>query len=167
VSKKLLTDTGAACWFPIDIGGREYLPTMQSRWKTNEEGMRRLIEQLAQRRVVRFYARNDNLGCVIPYEYMHVEHSYEPDFLVRLNVPGKEVTVILEVKGYADDRTQQKHEATQRWLAAVNTWGKLGTWDFHVCRNPQTLDKELIYVQQQWMSALAHGQEPKGEKHAV
>ena len=34
---------GAACWFPIDIGGREYLPTMQSRWKTNEEGMRRLI----------------------------------------------------------------------------------------------------------------------------
>jgi adenine-specific DNA-methyltransferase len=34
---------GAACWFPIHIGGREYLPTMQSRWKTNEEGMRRLI----------------------------------------------------------------------------------------------------------------------------
>jgi type III restriction enzyme len=118
------------------------------------------LEQLAQRQVVRFYARNDNLGCVIPYEYMHVEHSYEPDFLVRLNVPGKEVRVILEVKGYADDRTQQKHQATQRWLAAVNTWGKLGTWDFHVCRNPQTLDKELMYVHQQWLSAPDHRQQP-------
>ena len=99
---------------------------------------------------------NDNLGCVIPYEYMHVEHSYEPDFLVRLNVPGKEVTVILEVKGYADDRTQQKHQATQRWLAAVNTWGMLGTWDFHVCRNPQTLDTELMDVHQRWVSAPDH-----------
>ena len=114
------------------------------------------LEQPAQRQIVRFYARNDNLGCVILYEYMHVEHSYEPDFLVRLNVPGKEVTVILEVKGYADDRTQQKHQATQRWLAAVNTWGKLGTWAFHVCRNPQTLDKELMYVRQQWLSAPDH-----------
>jgi len=78
---------------------------------------------------------------------------------VRLNVPGIEVTVILEVKGYADDRTQQKHQATQRWLAAVNTWGKLGTWDFHVCRNPQTLDKELMDVHQQWLSVSDHRQQ--------
>ena len=34
---------GAACWFPVAIGNREYLPTMSSRWKTNEEGMARLI----------------------------------------------------------------------------------------------------------------------------
>ncbi len=34
---------GAASWFPVTIGGREYRPTMQARWKTNEPGMARLI----------------------------------------------------------------------------------------------------------------------------
>jgi type III restriction enzyme len=111
------------------------------------------LEQLVQRQIVRCYARNDHLGCVIPYEYMHVPHSYEPDFLVRLNIPGPDVTLLLEIKGYEDDQTQQKHQATRRWIAAVNNWGKLGKWDFHVCRNPQTLDKELTYVHQQWMRA--------------
>ncbi|MGH3635383.1 MAG: DNA methyltransferase, partial [Mycobacterium sp.] len=38
---------GAASWFPVIVDGREFLPTMQSRWKTNESGMRRL--QLAGR----------------------------------------------------------------------------------------------------------------------
>src|SRR5687768_5249080 len=30
---------GAASWFPVSLGGREFRPNMQSRWKTNEEGM--------------------------------------------------------------------------------------------------------------------------------
>ena len=34
---------GAASWFPVTIGGREFRPTMQSRWKTNEQGMSRLV----------------------------------------------------------------------------------------------------------------------------
>ena len=38
---------GAACWFGVKVGGAEYFPTMQSRWKTNEDGMRRLL--LAER----------------------------------------------------------------------------------------------------------------------
>lgn len=33
---------GAASWFPVDLGGKVYRPTMQSRWKTNESGMERL-----------------------------------------------------------------------------------------------------------------------------
>lgn len=33
---------GAASWFPVTLDGRKYLPNAQSRWKTNEEGMRRL-----------------------------------------------------------------------------------------------------------------------------
>ena len=33
---------GAACWFPIEIGGKEYRPNMRSRWKTNEPGMANL-----------------------------------------------------------------------------------------------------------------------------
>lgn len=39
---------GAASWFPIDIDGKPYTPSMSARWKTNEEGMARL---LAARRV--------------------------------------------------------------------------------------------------------------------
>jgi len=28
----------------------------------------------------------------------------------------------------------------------VNNWGELGRWAFHVCRNPQLLDKEMEYL---------------------
>ncbi len=33
---------GAACWFPIELNGREYRPTLQTRWKTNEAGINNL-----------------------------------------------------------------------------------------------------------------------------
>lgn len=36
------TGEGAACWFPVEIDGSEYLPSERGRWKTNEEGMDRL-----------------------------------------------------------------------------------------------------------------------------
>lgn len=34
---------GAASWFPVTINGKEYRPSMQARWKTNEAGMERLL----------------------------------------------------------------------------------------------------------------------------
>jgi adenine-specific DNA-methyltransferase len=34
---------GAASWFPVVIDGQEFRPTMQSRWKTHERGMDRLV----------------------------------------------------------------------------------------------------------------------------
>jgi adenine-specific DNA-methyltransferase len=40
---------GAACWFPVQVEGVEYLPTGDRRWVTNEEGMARLV---ASERVV-------------------------------------------------------------------------------------------------------------------
>jgi type III restriction enzyme len=33
-------------------------------------------------------------------------------------------------------------------VEAVNNWGQLGEWGFHVCRNPQLLDKEMEYLAQ-------------------
>ena len=33
---------GAASWFPVELDGKTYEPGAQSRWKTNEDGMRRL-----------------------------------------------------------------------------------------------------------------------------
>ena len=95
---------------------------------------------------VAFYARNDHMGLTLPYEYMGIDHSYEPDFLVRLqNGP----TVVLEIKGFEDDQTKAKHTAAKRWVEAVNNWKELGKWAFHVCRNPQLLDKEMAYIEAQ------------------
>jgi adenine-specific DNA-methyltransferase len=34
---------GAACWFKVEFEGKHFTPDLQSRWKTNEIGMRRLI----------------------------------------------------------------------------------------------------------------------------
>ena len=117
--------------------------------KTWETSAAFRIEQAVQQGAAKFYARNDSMGLVIPYEYVGVDHSYEPDFLVRLNVPGGDLTLILEIKGFEDDQTKAKHQAARRWVSAVNNWGKLGRWAFHVCRNPQTLDKELVFLAKQ------------------
>ena len=87
-----------------------------------------------------FYVRNERPFVLIPYEYEGVSHYYEPDYLVRL-CNGR--TLILEVKGMEDDQTQAKHQAAKRWISAVNNWGKLGRWDFLVCRDPQLLTSLL------------------------
>ena len=33
---------GSACWFPVELNGKEYRPNIRLRWKTNEEGMAKL-----------------------------------------------------------------------------------------------------------------------------
>ena len=101
------------------------------------------LEEACMAGTVAFYARNDHLGLVIPYEYQGVDHGYEPDFLVRLS---SGVTVVLEIKGYEDDEVRAKHTAAKRWVSAVNNWGQLGRWEFHVCREPQQLGRELKYL---------------------
>ena len=113
------------------------------------------LEQAAQAGLVRFYARNEGLGLSIPYEFLGVDHGYEPDFLVRMAMPdGKpDLTLVLEVKGFQDNQTSAKHDGARRWVRAVNNWGKLGQWDFHVCRNPQVLGSELAYLVQQAQAA--------------
>ena len=93
--------------------------------------------------VVAYYVRNDHLGFGIPYEYTGVSHSYEPDFIVRLK---NDIHLILEIKGYEDDQELAKYAGAQRWVSAVNNWGDLGKWDFHVCREPQRLRHELAFL---------------------
>jgi type III restriction enzyme len=101
------------------------------------------IEMAAKHGIVLFYAKNDHLDLLIPYEYFGVEHNYIPDYLVRMT---NGVTLLLEIKGQEDNQDNAKHDSAQRWISAVNNWGKLGTWYLHVCRNPQMLERELQYV---------------------
>lgn len=82
------------------------------------------------------YARNERMEFNIPYEFEGLSRIYEPDFLVRLT---SDVTLVLEIKGQFHEETEMKHQAAQQWLRAVNRWGKLGRWDFLVCRDPQQL----------------------------
>ena len=49
---------GAASWFPVAIEGREFRPSITNRWKTNEQGMRRLGAAL------RLEARGTSLAYV-------------------------------------------------------------------------------------------------------
>jgi len=85
-------------------------------------------------------ARNDHLGCLIPDELLGVNHTYEPDFLVKLT---NGTTVVLEIKGFEGHDDRAKHEAAKKWVRAVSNWGQLGEWAFHVCRDPQVLAREL------------------------
>jgi type III restriction enzyme len=114
------------------------------------------LEQAAQSGVIRFYARNEGMDLTIPYEFMNVDHNYEPDFLVRLATPEgtPDLTVVLEVKGFERNEEAAKHDAARRWVRAVNTWGKLGRWIFHVCRNPQVVELELAAIRQQAMTPV-------------
>jgi len=36
-----------------------------------------------------------------------------------------------------DDQDCQKYQVARRWVTAVNHWGRLGGWDFTVCRDSQ------------------------------
>jgi type III restriction enzyme len=97
----------------------------------------------AKHGLVLYYAKNDHLDLMIPYEYLGGEHNYLPDFLVKM---ASGVTLLLEIKGQEDNQAKAKHDSARRWISAVNNWGKLGAWALHVCRNPQMLEKELGYV---------------------
>ena len=106
------------------------------------------LEQAAKKGIVCFYAKNDHMEFVIPYEFLGVIHAYTPDFLVRLAIGS---TLVLEIKGHEDDQDRAKHQAAKRWVSAVNNWGELGKWEFHVCKDPQMLGREL-----EWLIGKTH-----------
>jgi type III restriction enzyme len=100
------------------------------------------LEQAVLHGIARHYARNDQLNFTIPYEFMGVSYHYEPDYLVKLS---NDVTLVLEIKGMETDQDRAKHQAARRWVAAVNNWGKLRKWAFHVNRDTHMLKSELMW----------------------
>ena len=98
------------------------------------------LERLAVEGAVDCYARNDHLEFNIPYQLYGESRVYEPDFIVRLR---NDVKVVLEIKGKPYEGTDAKHQAAKQWVSAVNHWGRLGEWDFLVCRDPQSLGRHL------------------------
>lgn len=103
------------------------------------------LEMLAMQTppLVECYARNDQMGFLIPYQFEGHSHFYEPDYIVRLT-DGR--MLIVEIKGYEQNQEKAKHEAAAQWVRAVNYCEKMGCWKFHVCRNPQTLAAEIKHL---------------------
>jgi adenine-specific DNA-methyltransferase len=57
---------GAASWFRVAFEGREFTPTAQSRWKTNEPGMDRLLKSgrvLGQTTALRYLRKIDDFSA--------------------------------------------------------------------------------------------------------
>jgi len=46
------------------------------------------------------------------------------------------------------DQDRAKHQAAKRWVSAVNNWGQLGRWAFHVCKDSQMLGREPDWLKQ-------------------
>ncbi len=140
---------------PVQVTGASHLNFVACDTNSWEQAATFQFEKLAKKGVVYCYARNDRLEFNIPYELYGNPHVYEPDFIVRLR---NAVNVVTEIKGKQQEDTDAKHQAAKRWVAAVNHWGRLGEWDFLVCRDPQKLGAEfekLVAVRNQRIGAVA------------
>lgn len=89
------------------------------------------------------YVKNDHLDFSIPYDFLGLRHYYYPDFLVRYRTGKKEITIILEIKGYESEQDRQKKVSAERWVKAVNYHGGYGIWELIECRDPRNIDKIL------------------------
>jgi type III restriction enzyme len=81
---------------------------------------------------VEAFVKNAGLGFAIPYLHNGQPHDYVPDFIIRLK-SAPVIHLILETKGF-DDLADVKAAAAERWVAAVNADGTLGTWRYAQAR---------------------------------
>ena len=85
---------------------------------------------------VQAWVKNHRLFFEIPYLYFGTTYRYRPDFIVQLE--GGRV-LVLEGKGEPEEKDDAKATAARRWVAAVNTWGGLGSWAHAICYDASTL----------------------------
>jgi type III restriction enzyme len=149
---------------PVQLTGASHLNFVACDTDSWEQAATFQLERLAKEGLVYCYAKNDRLEFNIPYELYGNPHVYEPDFIVRLR---NSVNVITEIKGKQHEDTDAKHQAARRWVSAVNHWGRLGEWDFLVCREPQRLGEEigkLIAARKERISMVAANLHAQAEK---
>jgi hypothetical protein len=60
--------------------------------------------------------------------------------IIRLKLANSsEINLILEVKGFEDEKARGKKTAAQRWVEAVNHHGAYGRWALAECKSPHAL----------------------------
>lgn len=90
---------------------------------------------------VHSFVKNSGLGFAIPYLHAGQGHDYLPDFIVRLQQDAPSF-VIVETKGH-DERLQEKQNAAERWISAVNQDGRFGRWRYLLLRNRAAIAEEI------------------------
>jgi len=112
------------------------------------------IRILEERPEVEAFTPNDrNIGLVIPYEFEGKTHKYYPDFLIRYAKPDAKAPdqfLLIEIKGLkgevhgdSAERVVAKETAANKWVRAVNTTGRMGTWHYVICRNLSELPQMI------------------------
>lgn len=100
----------------------------------------KMAQALEEMREVMSYAKNLNLGFAIPYTLEGQEHSYYPDYLVRLDDGSGTndlLNLIVEVTGEArKDKAAKASTARDLWVPAINNHGGFGRWAFLEITDP-------------------------------
>ncbi|MEW6659296.1 MAG: BPTD_3080 family restriction endonuclease [Thermodesulfobacteriota bacterium] len=99
-----------------------------------EQKMAQVLEEMEE---VICYAKNQNLGFVIPYTIDGEEKNYYPDFLVRLHHGEDPLNLIIEVTGEKKKDKVAKVATTRNlWVPAINNHGGYGQWTFIEIADP-------------------------------
>jgi type III restriction enzyme len=86
------------------------------------------------------YVKNDRLDFEILYEWQGGQHSYIPDFVVRLD---DGMTWLVEIKGQDTEQDRAKWQGADKWVRAVNNHGGFGTWKHVVCKDASAIGRLL------------------------
>ena len=68
-------------------------------------------------------------------------HDYVPDFIVKLS-DEESSHLILEIKGY-DPLEEIKRAAAERWISAVNSDGRYGSWIYRLVKKVSDVPRAL------------------------
>ncbi|MEJ7876115.1 MAG: DEAD/DEAH box helicase family protein [Solirubrobacterales bacterium] len=90
---------------------------------------RDIARQLERDDRVVSYAKNERIFFEVPYRWQGTTARYRPDFLVKLT---NGMTLVIEGKGRKMETDDAKLTAVRRWIDAVNSWGRLGSWGFGI-----------------------------------
>ncbi|MEJ7785892.1 MAG: hypothetical protein WKF96_13890, partial [Solirubrobacteraceae bacterium] len=90
---------------------------------------RDIARQLERDERVVSYAKNERIFFEVPYRWQGTTARYRPDFLVKLT---NGMTLVIEGKGRKMETDDAKLTAVRRWIDAVNSWGRLGSWGFGI-----------------------------------
>lgn len=100
-----------------------------------EQKMAQTLEDLEE---VVCYAKNYNMGFMIPYTFNGEEHNYIPDFIIRIKDQNPDpLNLIVEVTGEKKkDKIAKVEAARTLWVPAVNNHGGFGRWAFLEISDP-------------------------------
>ncbi len=96
------------------------------------------------------YARNQNLGLEVPYQFGSSTRRYLPDFVLLVDDghgAADPLHVVVEIKGYRREDAKAKKEAMNAyWIPGVNNLKSHGRWAFAEFQDVYTLTEDLAHA---------------------